>query len=289
MPTLRETRRRIRSVRSLGQVTRAMEAVSASKMRRAQEKSLASRTYAEKAWEILTYLASQPAAGKILHPLLEKRPVKNVGLILITPDRGLCGALPTNIIRQAIRFIRQEKVPAKIIAVGRKGRDFMLRYGEGVYAEFTHIPDLPPLGQITPIARLAIDDFLSGTFDQVWLIYTKFVNTLVQRPETRLLLPIQPAVPKERFRVEYIIEPDPESVLGEVLQGFTVLQIYQAILESQASEHSARMVAMRNATQNAEQLVLDLTLVYNRARQETITKELLDIAGGAEALVKARA
>lgn len=288
MATLRETRRRIKSVRSLGQVTRAMQAVSASKMRRAQERSLASRTYAEKAWEILTYLASQPAAGKILHPLLEKRPVQSIGLILITPERGLCGALPTNVIRLTTRFIRQEKVPAKIIAVGRKGRDFMHRYGGGVYAQFTGLPDLPPLTEITPIARLAIDDFLSDTFDQVWLIYTHFVNTLVQKPVSRLLLPIQPAVPKESFRLEYIIEPDPESVLGEVLQGFTVLQVYQALLEAQASEHSARMVAMRNATQNAEQLSQDLTLVYNKARQEAITKELLDIAGGAEALAKSR-
>lgn len=289
MPTLREIRRRIKSVRSLGQVTRAMEAVSASKMRRAQERSLASRAYAEKAWEILTYLAAQPRAGKFLHPLLEKREVKNIAIILITPDRGLCGGLPTNIIRLAAQFMRKENIPTKIIAVGRKGRNFMLRYGGGVYAEFTPVPDLPPLGEIRPIARLAIDDFLNGTFDQVWLFYTHFVKTMVQRPTSRLLLPIEPAVPRGRFPFEYIIEPDPETVLGPVLEGFTVLQIYQAILEAQASEHSARMVAMRNATQNAEDLTQGLTLVYNKARQEAITKELLDIVGSTEALVKARA
>lgn len=289
MATAREIRRRIRSVRNIGQVTRAMEAVSASKMRRAQEQTLASRAYAEKTWEVLTYLASQPAAGAIMHPLLEWRPVRTIGLVLITPDRGLCGGLPTNVIREATHFMQAQSVPVRLITVGRKGRDFMLRFGQDIYAEFTRIPDRPSLVDIRPIARLVIDDFLNGTFDQIYLLYARFINTMLQRPATRKLLPIEPAVPRERFAAEYIIEPDPQAVLGEVLEGFTVLQVYQAILEAQASEHSARMVAMRNATENAQELVEDLTLTYNRARQEAITKELLDIAGGAEALAKARA
>lgn len=289
MATLREIRRRIRSVKSLGQVTRAMEAVAASKMRRAQERSVASRAYADRAWEVLTYLASEPR-GKTLHPLLEARPVKRVGLILITPDRGLAGGLPSGLIRQATRFIRKhtdEGREVEVIAVGRKGRNFMLLYGGGVYAEFAHLSDLPPLTEITPIARLAIDDFLAGTFDQVWITYADFVSTMVQRPVTRLLLPIEPAV-EERMTATYTIEPDPDTVLWPVLGGFTVLQIYQAVLEAQASEHSARMVAMRNATENAEELQEDMTLTYNKARQEAITKEILDIAGGAEAMVGAR-
>ena len=289
MATLREIRRRIRSVKSLGQVTRAMEAVAASKMRRAQERSLASRAYAERAWEILTYLASEPR-GKTLHPLLEVRPVNKVGLILITPDRGLAGGLPSGLIRQATQFVRKQSDQGRqteVIAVGRKGRNFMLLYGGGVYAEFAQIPDLPPLTEITPIARLVIDDFLAGTFDQVWLTYARFVNTMVQRPVTRLLLPIEPALEK-RMKAAYTIEPDPETVLGPVLEGFTVLQIYQAVLEAQASEHSARMVAMRNATENAEDLQEDLTLTYNKVRQEAITEEILDISGGAEAMVAAR-
>lgn len=290
MATLREIRRRIRSVRNIGQVTRALEAVSASKMRRAQERSLASRPYAEKAWEILTYLASEPA-GRALHPLLEQRPVRTMGVVLITPDRGLCGGLPTNVIRHATRFARQSASGGRVrfVAVGRKGRDFMLRYNQDVYAEFTGIPDRPGLSEITPIARLLIDDFLNGTFDQVFLIYTHFISTIIQRPVDRQLLPIRPAVPKERFKATFLIEPDPETVLGPVLEGFTVLQLYQAILEAQASEHSARLVAMRNATQNAQELVADLTLTFNKARQEVITKELMDIVGGAEALAKARA
>lgn len=289
MATAREIQRRIRSVGNIGQVTRAMEAVAASKMRRAQERTRASRPYADRAWEILTYVAAQPAAGKVIHPLLEQRTVRNIGLLLITPDRGLCGGLPTNVIREAVGFMARQSVPLRIIGIGRKGTDFMMRHAVDVHAEFTGLPDLPPLTEITPIARLAIDDFLNETFDQVCLTYADFINTMLQRPVTRQLLPIEPAVIEGAGGIAYTIEPDPETVLSEVLEGFTVLQIYQAILDAQASEHSARMVAMRAATENAEALVEDLTLTYNRARQEAITTELLDIAGGAEALAKARA
>ncbi len=289
MATAREIRRRIRSVTNIGQVTRAMEAVSASKMRRAQDRALASRPYAERAWDILTYLASQPAAGKVLHPLLEKRPVRNTGLVLITPDRGLCGGLPTNLIREAVSFMHRTQNPEQIITIGHKGLDFMHRYGGDVVADFSGLSDQPALTDITPIAHLIIEDFLNGTFDQVCVIYAQFINTMVQRPTTRQLLPIEPARMEGIGGVAYTIEPDPQTVLGEVLEGFTVLQIYQAILDAQASEHSARMVAMRAATENAQALVEDLTLSYNRARQEAITTELLDIAGGAEALTKARA
>jgi F-type H+-transporting ATPase subunit gamma len=289
LATAREIRRRIRSVTNIGQVTRAMEAVSASKMRRAQERVLASRPYADRAHEILTYLASQPAAGKVLHPLLEKRAIHNTGMLLVTPDRGLCGGLPTNVVREAISFLHREPNPVLIVTIGRKGLDFMHRYGGDVVADFSGVPDQPPLSEITPIAHLVIQDFLSGAFDQVSMIYTQFINTMVQRPVTRQLLPIEPAAADATRTLSYTIEPDPETVIGEVLEGFTVLQIYQAILDAQASEHSARMVAMRAATENAEGLADDLTLSYNRARQEAITKELLDIAGGAEALAKARA
>jgi F-type H+-transporting ATPase subunit gamma len=289
LATSREIRRRIRSVTNIGQVTRAMEAVSASKMRRAQERVLASRPYAERAWDILTYLASQPAAGKVLHPLLEKREVRNTGLLLITPDRGLCGGLPTNLFREAVSFLHRQQNPEQIITIGHKGLDFMHRYGGDIAADFSGLPDQPAMTDITPIAHLIIEDFLNGTFDQVCMIYAEFVNTMIQRPVTRQLLPIEPVTLEGVGAIAYTVEPDPETILGEVLEGFTVLQIYQAILDAQASEHSARMVAMRAATENAEALVEDLTLTYNRARQEAITTELLDIAGGAEALTKARA
>lgn len=289
MSTAREIRQRIRTVANIGQVARAMGAVAASKMRRAQERTLASRPYADRAWEILTYLASQSAGGKSLHGLLQERSVENTALVLITPDRGLCGGLPTNIVREAISFLHRETAPLRVITVGRKGRDFMMRYGADVYAEFTGLPDLPPLREVTPIARLVIDDFLNETFDRICVTYAQFINTMIQRPVTRQLLPIQPVLPEGAAAVEYTIEPDPATVLSEVLEGFTVLQVYQAILDAQASEQSARMVAMQAATDNAEALGEDLTLSYNRARQEAITRELLEIAGGAEALAKARA
>lgn len=287
--TVRELKRRIDSVKNIGQVTKAMEAVAASKMRKAQDATLASREYADKAREVLTYLASQPTQPDVPTPLLEQRPVENAGLILITPDRGLAGALVSNILRKAIDFMKSKKEPVSVIAIGRKGVQFMGYHNYPLHATFTDTPDLPSTVEISPIARLAIDDFVDGTFDQIHLCYTDFINTMRQAPVVRQLLPIQPAPPDERLVAEYEFEPDPQSILNAILPDFTLFQIYQAILEAQASEHSARMVAMRNATENAEELVEDLTLTYNKARQTEITLEILDIAGGAEALRQARA
>lgn len=289
MATAREIRRRIRSVKNIGQVTRAMEAVSASKMRRAQERTLATRPYARRAQDVLSYLAAQPA-GAESHPLLTEREPRRIGVILISPDRGLAGALVSNILRRANRFIQDQRgVEVELITVGRKGRDFMLRYGPPLYAEFPAPPDSPRLTEVSPIARSAIDGFLSGHLDQVWIAYTDFINTMAQRPVVRQLLPIQPPLETPRLPADFLIEPSPAAVLDELLPSFVEMQVYQAVLEAQASEHSARMVAMRNATENAKELVEDLTLTYNKARQEAITKEILDIAGGAEALAQATA
>lgn len=288
MATIHELKRRIRSVKSIGQVTRAMEAVSASKMRRAQQSTLASRAYAEKAREILSYLASQPGAGKALHPLLEPREGARIAVVLITPDRGLCGALISTILRKTTQYMQEQTDTVQVISVGRKGRDFMLRYGANVVAEFTDLPDIPRALEIGPIARVVIDDFLANKVDRVYLSYTDFVNTLVQRPMIMRLLPLEPAPPERRLRAAFEIEPDPTTVLDEVLPSFTEMQVYQAFLESRASEHSARMVAMRNATENAKELTTDLTLTFNKVRQQIITREILDIAGGAEALSQAQ-
>lgn len=288
MATIHELKRRIRSVKSIGQVTRAMEAVSASKMRRAQQSTLASRAYAEKAREILSYLASQPGAGKALHPLLEPREGARIAVVLITPDRGLCGALISTILRKTTQYMQEQTDTVQVISVGRKGRDFMLRYGANVVAEFTDLPDIPRALEIGPIARVVIDDFLANKVDRVYLSYTDFVNTLVQRPMIMQLLPLEPAPPERRLRAAFEIEPDPTTVLDEVLPSFTEMQVYQAFLESRASEHSARMVAMRNATENAKELTTDLTLTFNKVRQQIITREILDIAGGAEALSQAQ-
>jgi F-type H+-transporting ATPase subunit gamma len=287
LASARDIKRRIRSVKNIAQVTRAMEMVAASRMRRAQAQTLASRPYSEKAWEVLQHLALQSGARGVIHPLLQERPVRRVGLLLITPDRGLCGGLVNNMLRQAIQFIKQRtETPVSAIAVGRKGRDFMARYGYDIRAEFTRIPDQPSILDITPIARIIMEDYINGEFDQVWIGYSAFVNTLVQRPTLRQLLPVQTGLADAPARQmgEFIYEPSPEEILAEVLPRFVEVQIYQAILESIASEQSARMVAMRSATDNARDLIDDLTLSYNKARQAGITKEMLEIAGGAEAL-----
>ena len=306
MATLLEIRRRIKSVKNIGQVTRAMQAVAASRMQQAQTQVKATRTYAEKAWEVLTHLAAQRQVGEELHPLLQVHPLHKVAqhpvaLVVLTGDRGLCGAFNHNVIMKAVGFIEASEWPVKLVTVGRKGRDFMYRRGEDIVAEFTAIPDQPRLVDVTPIARVAIDGFLEGRFDQVFLAYSDFINVLDQRPTVKRLLPIMPAEIETQamaeyvesvrplVATEYIYEPDPRSILDEVLPRFTELQIYQAILESIASEHGARMVAMRNASDNAKDLVEGLTLEFNKARQRAITLEIMDIAGGAEALAQARA
>jgi F-type H+-transporting ATPase subunit gamma len=275
-----------------------MQMVAASKMRRAQEQVLATRAYTAKAWEILLHLAAQRDSGQTMHPLLTRRdPIFRTGLVLITSDKGLCGAYNANVIRAALKFIQGLKHSPRLITVGRRGRDFMIRHGAHVVAEFSDLPDRPSVLDVTPIARTAIDDYLAGDFDEVYLIYTDFINTLHQEPTIRRVLPIIPEEPASSVMREYIgdvthhlpgefiYEPSAEVILATVLPRFTELQVYQAILEALASEHSARMVAMRNATDNANDLIDDLTLSYYRARQEAITREMLDIAGGAEALV----
>jgi F-type H+-transporting ATPase subunit gamma len=303
MATTREIRRRIRGVKNISQVTRALEAVSAARVRRAQSAVLASRPYAEKAWEVLTHLSNQAVPGALLHPLLQVRPeIRRVGLVLITGDRGLAGAFTSNMVRATMDYIRNREVPIRMIAVGRKGRDLMYRRGQRIIAEFSRMPAAPSILDVTPIARTALDEFLSGEVDEVVLAYTDFVSTLTQRPTIKRLLPILPGDVGLRATeaylradgrrtgptMEYLYEPSPEGILDSLLPRLTETQIYQAVLESQASEHSARMVAMRNATENANALVDELTLRLNKARQQSITSELLDIAGGAEALARAR-
>jgi len=288
LATLRAIQRRIKSVRNISQVTRAMEMVSASKMRRAQQATLASRAYAEKSWEVLRYVAAQPGRGKMLHPLLEERAqIKNITLVLITSDRGLCGAYNMNIIRPALDFMNKhsERNAVRLITIGRRGRDIAARLGKDIIAEFTGLSEKPSILDVGPIAKIAIDEFTTGRADQVHIAYTDFVNVVVQKPTIKQLLPLHaPQEKTQGLSAVYLYEPDPETILASVLPRFTELQIYQAILEANASEHSARMVAMRNATDSAQELIGDLSLAYNKARQWNITKEILDIVGGAEAL-----
>jgi len=285
MAAIREIRRRIRSIQSTAKITKAMEMIAASKMRRAQERDIAGRPYADLIRQVLADLAAQRQEDEDIHPLLVQRPANRIAVIHITPDRGLCGGLNANVNRRATSFILEQSVPMTIVAVGRKGRDFMVRYGQEVRAEFTYLGDQPSVADILPIARVVIDDYSAGLVDEVYLCYTEFVTTMTQRPVMWRLLPVEPATIEARLNVGYIYEPSAASVLAGLLPRFIEMQLYHAILESIASEQSARMVAMRAATDNANELVEDLTLTYNKVRQEMITKELLDITGGAAALV----
>jgi len=294
MATPREVQLRIRSVKNIAQVTRALQAVSASKVRRAMEAVLHTRPYATKAWQVLTHIARQPGRDA-MHPLMTIRPqIKNVLVVLITGDRGLAGAYNANIVRYCTRKFDQFEVPVRYLTVGRKGRDLMIRRGKDIIAEFSNLPAAPSFTDVSAIGRIAVDEFLNGSTDEVHLVYTDFVNMVRQDATIKKLLPLE--FEEDTGRVQdfaaiervtpaaYIYEPGQVEILDEILPRFTALQIYQSILESLASEHAARMVAMKNATDAATELADFLTLEYNKARQQAITNEMLDIAGGAEAL-----
>ncbi len=301
MPTLREVKNRIRSVRNIAQITRALEAVSASRVRRAQARVLASRIYAEKAWEILVNV--QAASKNLpLHALLtEREEIKRVMVVVISSDRGLAGAYNTNILRVAQRFESRLGKPVDYVAVGRKGRDSLARIGANIVASFTDMSAEPKVSDITPIARIAMDAYLEGEVDEVLIAYTDFINMLTQRPAVLGWLPLTTHTVAAQVAAEYVkdvatvtegtqnyeYEPSATAVVDEIVPRFTELQLYQALLEAQASEHAARMAAMKNATDNATQLTADLTLQYNKARQAEITAEILDIVGGANALQQA--
>ena len=288
MPDIRTIRRRIRSVENTAKITSAMELISASKMRRAQQRVLAGRPYAEKLRAVLANLAGQSEDLEGLHPLLERREIENQLVLLITPDRGLTGGLNSNLNRRASQFILEEEHPCRVITVGKKGRDFMVRHGQDVRATFMDMGDRFSVGEVLPISRLVMDEFTSGAVDGVYLIFAEFVSTMLQRPIAQQLLPVQAreaeAAEASAASIAYIYEPDSQAVLAELLPRFVDMQVFQAMLEANASEHSSRMVAMRNATENAGEMVDSLRLELNKARQAGITAELLDITGGVAAL-----
>ena len=282
MADIRKIRRRMRGIKSIAKITRAMEMIAASKMRRAQERDLAGRPYSEKIQQVIADLAALPEME--LHSLLQRRAVNKIAVVHITPDRGLCGGLNTGINRLTAKFILEQSVPVTLIAVGSKGRDFMFRGRRDIRAEFTQLGDRPDFLDTLPISRIIIDDYSAGDIDMVYLAYARFISTMLQTPTLQQLLPVEPAIIPGAQNVDYIYEPGPDVVLGQLLPRYVEMQVYHAILGSIASEQSARMVAMRNATDNASELIGDLTLLYNKARQELITKELLDIVGGVAAL-----
>lgn len=297
MPSTRELRLRVRSIKNLAQVTKALETVSASYVRKAVQATLATRPYAEKAWKLLLHLARQPGREN-LHPLLQERDeVRNVLVVMISGDRGLAGAYNVNILRETINAFANSTAQVSYVAVGRKGRDLLLRRRKKVIAEFSRLPNPPVFSDVSAIGKLVVEDFESGVYDQVFLAYTEFVNMVVQRPTIRKVLPLEVTysedssvkdfnVTHHQSNAVFTYEPDPEELLNQIVPRFTALQIYQAILSAQTSEHTARMVAMRNATESAKDLIGVLQLEYNKLRQQLITNEMLDITGGAEALSK---
>ena len=285
MASLRDIRRRIRSVRNVSQITKAMETVAASRLRRAQERVVASRPYVQALEEVLADLAGVTTEGDV-PPLLAIRPVQNEAMVLVSPNRGLAGPLPGNINRRAAQYIlREAQGPVGIVAVGKKGRDFMGRRGQQLLADFTNIGDRPAMADIGPVAQIVIDGYANGQFDRVTLVYTQFVSMVSQQAVVKQLLPVEAPSGESRGRpADFIYEPDPAAVLNALLPRYVETLIYQALLESMASFYAAQMVAMRNATDNAHEVIDDLTLTYNKVRQAVITKEVAEIASGAEAM-----
>ena len=286
MPNVRTIRRRIRSVQNTAKVTKAMQMIAASKMRRAQERVLAGRPYGQKLGQVLSNLSAHPSEdAEALHPLMERRPVGRVLVVHITPDRGLCGGLPGNMNRATGQFVLRQEALVSVITVGKKGRDFMVRAGRDVKAVFTDLGDRPSLADTMPIIHMVEESFSSGEVDQVFVAYSEYVSVVVQRPVISQVLPVEPPEdgPAETG-AGYIYEPSDRAVFTALVPRFLQMQVYHALLESIASEQSARMVAMRNATDNATDMVQGLTLQLNKVRQESITRELLDIIGGVAAL-----
>jgi len=296
MSTAREMRLRIQSVKNIAQVTRALQAVSASRVQRAIQAMMRTRPYASKAWQVLSHIAGQPGRENLHELLITRKEVKNILVVVISGDRGLAGPYYTNLLRFTLQKYQNVDVPVRFITVGRKIRDLLIRRGKHIIAEFSDLPAYPSFGDISPIGRLVVTEFLENRADEIHVIYTDFVNMVRQDTTFKKLLPLEFKTEEGLVEAEfgapgrthatYIYEPDQTEILGEIVPRFTALQIYQAVLESVASEHAARMVAMKNATDNATELAGALQLEYNKARQQAITNEILDIVGGAEALAQ---
>jgi F-type H+-transporting ATPase subunit gamma len=291
MPSTRDIRRRIKSVKNTAQITKAMQMVASSKMRKAQLAALAGRPYASLMNKMLAHVSGH--SGDFSHPLLEKRGGNKRAIVLVSTDKGLCGALNSNLTREAAKFDKDSTV---FVCAGKKGAQFVSRTRRKLAAEFTY-KDSPLFAEARAISKFVQEMFLAGEVDQVDVLYTNFISTLNQKPEVQPLLPIgeikgvqagvhggESSAALEKSEVEYLFEPAPDAVLGALLPHYLNFQVFQFLLEAKASEHSSRMVAMKNATDNAKQLIKDLTLEYNKLRQANITKELLEITTAQMAL-----
>jgi F-type H+-transporting ATPase subunit gamma len=282
MASIKILRRRIRSIQGTAKITRAMEMIATAKLRRTQQQALAGRPYSEKIRRVIANLAIEPQVKGGIPPLLEKREVNKIYIIHMTTDRGLCGGLNTNLNRMVGRFVLEQKVPVTLITVGRKGRSFARNSGLNIYAEFSGLGDRATVRETLPISEIVVEDYSKGAVDLVYLAYPHFVSTMVQKPTMEVLLPIEPATVPPGQIGEYIYEPNASAVLNQLLPRFVEMQVYHGVLELIASEQSARMVAMRNASEAAQDMIESLTLTLNKARQESITKEISEITGGAE-------
>jgi F-type H+-transporting ATPase subunit gamma len=298
---IRELKRRIKSIGNTKAITKAMQAVAASKMKKAQDHALEARPFALKALELLSHV--QEGVSNYSHPLLEVRTPKKVAIIIFTSDKGLCGSLNTNTIKQALHTIEEYKGKAdvELVVIGKKGTDFFKRVGIDIVAQFSALSDKSNVAEITPISKIALDDFSNKTYDEILLVYPNFISTVIQQPQTKKILPLTKEIVKDiaelskeeiklekarakDFEFEYDLEPSPEKLLNALLPRLVEMQIYHAQLETNASEHSARMISMKNATDNASDILDDLNLTYNQVRQSGITKEISEIAAGVEAL-----
>src|SRR3954468_8965292 len=282
MASARDLRRHIRDVGRIKQITRAMQFVAASKLKRAQDSTLQARPYSDKIDEVLADLAA--VLGPEEHPLLGKPESGKRLLVLVTSDRGLAGPLNTTTIRFRARAITDHQGDLAVVSVGRKGRDAMRRSRVPLEAHFAGFGDRPSFADILPLARLITEGYIAGEFSRVDLVYPRFVSTLVQRPTVDTLLPVEPSqdtqgIPGNQF----IFEPSPAAVLEQLVPRYVATRLFQAVLEAKASEESSRMVAMKNATENADDLIEEYTLAYNKVRQANITREMIEIATGANA------
>lgn len=282
MPTRREIKGHINSVRSIAKVTRAMEMVSLARAQRLQARVLSTRAFAAKSWEVLNHLASESEAQVRENPMFcGYAQVKRIGILLITSDKGLAGAYNHEILTLVSRYVGAQRAPAVFITIGKTGRDAMLQQGHTIHAEFGPLSDTADITAMMPVARVLLDGFADRTFDEVVVAYTQFQPGAQLKPAIRQLLPVSPEQVAERR--EYLYEPEPQELLLALLPRLIHFQIYQAFLESLAAEHQSRRMAMHNATENADELIAHLRLSYNKARQQEITSELVDILGGTNA------
>jgi len=275
MASVRDIRNHIRSVTSIRKITKTMEMVSAARMHKATAALFASRPYARLAWKLLLDLSLKTEPD--LHPLLQSRPVKNALIVLVTSDRGLCGSFNINVIHRALENVT-DRGHCQFVAVGKKGRDFLIRRGYQVIAEFAGLPAPVPFIQILPIGQLVTEEYRKAAVDRVSIVYSRFVSNLIGQPSVLDLLPLKQASHEPDVPASFIYEPSAQEVIAPLVSRIIEYEIYAAMLEAQASEFSARMVAMKNATDNAQDLISELVLSYNRVRQENITKELTELS-----------